>query len=303
MKHNYFFTHALCFWLLGSSLTLALDPSQTPSSALDKAMQIKGHSTSDEAVSEDGGNLSVLKKGPKALRYHFGIFNDVEYQSNANLEGNGGKGSAVWFPGLEAGVVWNFAQRWSWESAVSAEAGIYSSLENQDYWGVNLRNQLKFTLDKKLPFLYAGPDLYRYQSFDTGDEISRAVAPKVGLGYGYLFQDTQTNLFSDIRYQHHFVTSAADTSRDTIRVLAGVTQQLVQNVFLQGYYEYRFSDYEDAFGREDSRHTFGGSLIWEATRNLSLRLNTSFIDNDSTDANAAFQTINTGLGSALTWSF
>jgi opacity protein-like surface antigen len=281
----------------------ALDPSQIPGSTLDQAMKVKNSAVNEDALNEDGGNLKVLQQKSSALRYHFGIFSDVEYQSNANLDGNSGKGSAVWFPGAEAGLIWKLSPQWSVESTASAEAGIYSSVEEQDFWGVSLRSNLKYRPGANLPYIYAGPDFYRYQSFDTGDEISRAVAPKVGIGYGHLFDRTKTYLFSDLRYQHHFVTSEADTNRDTVRVMLGLTQQLVESWFVQGYYEYRFSDYDDGFKRQDSRHTLGASLIWEATKNLSLRLNTSFIDNDSNDPNAQFQTINTGMGSSLVWRY
>ncbi|NJK92428.1 MAG: outer membrane beta-barrel protein [Blastochloris sp.] len=293
---------SLCTLLALTTQAAQVDPSQTPGSALDQAMRIK-RSPTEQALNEDGGNLNELKRSGKNFNYHFGLFSDIEYQSNANLDGNGGKGAAVWLPAAEAGLTWKFAPQWSLSSTASADAGLYTDVDEQNYWGLNLRNEIKYSLGSNLPHFYAGPDFYRYQSLDTGDEISLAFAPKVGVGYGYLMDRSKTYLFSDVRYQHHFVNSPIDTSRDTVRVMLGLTQQLTESWFAQAYYEYRFSDYDDLLGREDSRNTVGLSLIWEATRNLSLRLNTNFIDNDSNDPNASFQTFNTGLGSALIWRY
>lgn len=296
---------SLAFILVGTLATVVAAPVDPVNSVLDRAMQTKKSDNRDSATFEDGGNLNLLKNTAKAVAFHVGVHSDVEYQSNADLDGNSGKGSAVWFPSTELGLRWKIAPKWSLDSTAGASAGLYSSAEEQNFWGVTSNTVLKYSLGRNLPFFYAGPDLYRYQSFDTGDEISRGVAPKAGMGYSYRIEKSKTNIFSDIRYQHHFVSPSdrnRDQDRDTVRVMLGLTQQIADNLFVQGYYEYRFSDYT-SFGREDSRNTVGASLIWEATRNLSLRLNTSFIDNDSTDEIAQFQTINTGMGSSLIWRF
>jgi len=302
MKHlrNFLFCLSL------AATAHAATPSDSVNLALDRAMQIKNTGSAESAILEDGGDIQLLKQQASTpFKFHVGIFNDVEYQSNANLDGNSGKGAAVWLPGAEVGLDWDIAPKWSLQSTLGAEAGMYSDVEEQNYWGLSSKTSLKYSFGRNLPNLYAGPDFYRYQSFDTGDEISLGVAPKVGMGYGYMIEKSKTYLFSDVRYQRHFVSPSDgnnDQDRHTVRVILGVSQQVANGLFALAYYEYRYSDY-DAFNREDSRNTVGGSLTWEATRNLSLRLNASFTDNDSTISAAEFQSLNAGMGSSLIWFF
>lgn len=280
-------------------------PVDPVNSVLDRTLQEKRSDSSDSPTNQDGGDLDQLKRTKKPVKFRVGIYNDVEYQSNADRGGNSGKGSAVWLPGTEAGLNWKIAPQWFLESVVSASAGLYSSTEEQNFLGLTSKTVLRYHLGKHLPFIYAGPDLYRYQSLDTGDETNRGVAPKVGISYGHRFKKTKTLLFSDIRYQHHFVSPAGNNrsqDRDSVRIVLGVTQQLTDRLFAQAYYEYSYLDYS-SIERIDSRNTLGGSLIWEATKNLSLSLSASFTDNDSSNAASQFQTINTGMGSSLIWRF
>ena len=100
----------------------------------------------------------------------------------------------------------------------------------------------------------------------------------------------------------HFYTDPAANERDEITASAGLTKQLTERLYAQGFYEYRFANYEDG-GREDQRHYLSASLIYLFSDAVRANVGVSFIDNDSNRPGADYQTVNTGLGSSLSWEF
>jgi hypothetical protein len=291
----------LLFGCLGAKLVAEpVDPADR-TRLRDSGASLSG-TQKDAAAFEDGGDMTELKRqATKEVFYRLGLFNDIEYQSNADLQGNGGSGAVLFNPGVEGGLTWDFAPQLKLDVSGRVESGIYEGISDQDYWGADSAVKLKYQYSKYYPEFYVGPRLYRFQSFDDGDLLSEAVMAVTGLNYGYNIRQTGTYPFVNLQYQHQWVTPSA-LERDVYRATVGVTQELYKALFLQAYYEYRYSDYQNT-NRSDRRNILGSALIWQPLSYLTLRLNFNFIDNDSSVERAQYQTFNGGLGSALSWKF
>ena len=254
----------------------------------------------DEALLEDGGDPSELSRAERALRSRVVVTNDLVYQSNAALDGRGGEGDFVWFPGVGGTATYKLSEKVSLEGRAALQAGLYADLTELDFWGVSGEALARRAIGGDWS-VYGGLEAYDYQSLDDGDDLSRALAPKAGLGYLRYYAASRTYGFADIGVRHPYTDPASD-ERDEFTVSLGVTRQLADRLYAQGFYEYRFANYEDG-GREDHRHYIGASLVYLFSDTLRANVGVSFVDNDSNRAGADYQTVNTGLGSSVSWEF
>ena len=264
------------------------------------AMGRETAASSDEALREDGGNPDELTRLERALRMRVNVNNDFAYQSNAELDGRGGEGDFVWFPGVAGSATYKLSDKVSLEGRAALEAGLYADLTDLNVWGASAELLGRYDLGASWS-AYAGAEVYDYQSLDDGDDLSRSFTPEAGLSYGRYYAASRTYAFAKLGVKHHYADPAAN-ERDEVAVSVGASKQVAEKLHVQGFYEYRFADYEDG-GREDQRHYVSASLIYLFNESVRASLGVSFVDNDSNIAGADYQSVNTGLGSSLSWEF
>lgn len=265
------------------------------------ALAREGSTTApDEALLEDGGNPDELTRAERALRSRVSVTNDLVYQSNAELAGRGGEGDFVWFPSVGGTATYKVSDTLSLEGRAALQAGFYADLTELDFWGVSGEILGRRALAGNWS-VYGGLEAYDYQSLDDGDDLSRALAPAAGLSYLRYYAASRTYGFADIGVKHHYTDPASD-ERDEITASIGLTKQIGDKLYAQGFYEYRFANYEDG-GREDHRNYLSAFLIYLFSDSVRGSVGISLVDNDSNRAGADYQSVNTGLGSSVSWDF
>lgn len=252
------------------------------------------------AASEDGGDYSKLVISRYVVDYRAFVLNDFEFQTNADLSGNAGEASFVWLPTVGATANVKFNSPFSIEATAALQAAFYADVSNLDFWGVNVVANLNYEISPNWT-AYVGPELYNYQSLDGGGELSSGVAPTVGIRHTHAI-NARSTLFAGARYQHHFV-SPSSAERDVWSGNVGVIHQFSGTCFGQGFYEYRYSDYMNAGGRQDWRNTVGVAAIYVPSKKVRVSTGVTFSNNDSTVSVAEFRALNIGIGTSLTWDF
>lgn len=256
-------------------------------------------SAEEDALVEDGGDLAALTRLERAPRTRLAVVNDFVYQSNAELSGKGGEGDFVWFPAIVGGLTYKLSDRLTIEAQAALQAGFYADLQDFDFWGVSGQALVRRELAAGWS-LYGGALAYDYQSLRGNGTLVRAFAPTAGFGYSRYYAASSTFAFADLGVKKHFTSPSAD-DRAEYSASLGFSRQLADRLHLQAIYAYRFADYDN--GRHDQRHQIGASLIYLFNDTIRASLGVNFVDNDSNAFGADYQTVNTGLGSSLTWNF
>jgi hypothetical protein len=254
----------------------------------------------DEALHEDGGDPAALIRSERAWRSRLSIDNELAYQSNAEFDGRGGESDFVWFPSVAGSATYRVSDLLSIEGRAALQSGVYADLTELDFWGVTGEVLARRGLGADWS-VYGGVEAYDYQALENGDSLSRALAPAAGFTYQRYYAASRTSAFADIGVKHRYTNPASD-ERDEFKLALGVTRQIADQVYAQGYYEYRYANYEEG-GREDQRHFLGASLIYLFSDSLRASLGVSFIDNNSNQPGADYQTFNAGLGTSVSWEF
>lgn len=295
MKTSRFYSLLLAAGLTATAFA-QIDPSADTRPGLqnDPARQLQS------TAAEDGGDYSKLVIARYVVDYRAFVLNDFEYQTNADLSGNAGEQSFVWLPTVGATANVKFNSPFSIEATAALQAAFYADVSNLDFWGVDAVANLNYEISPNWT-AYVGPEIYNYQSLDGGGELSTGVAPTVGIRHTHAI-NARTTLFAGARYQHHFV-SPSSAERDVWSGNVGVVRQFSSTCFARGFYEYRYSDYQNAGGRQDWRNTVGVSGIYVHSKQLRISTGVTFSNNDSTVSVAEFRAFNIGVGSSLTWDF
>lgn len=244
--------------------------------------------------------------------FKVGLLQDFVYESNANLNGNGGEGSFSYNPTVFFKAETRLTDQLRLDSSVNWTSTWYSDLDDRDFWGISGRVMLNYQPFDKWPEFYAGPELNRFEAWDDGDEISKSVAAVAGLRNNVRLAQG-THLFYNLRYSHRWM-DPSQFERDQVNIIVGFTQRLAKGLFLQPSYSFGWYDYEDNFAdrqagagvfvsREDLRHEFSLALIYRLNECFTFRLSGSFVDQDSTLSRANYQNFSTGLNSGIIYNF
>jgi hypothetical protein len=287
--------------LVGCLASAQTNPSYDPTTQ--RLLAESQVATADEAIlNEDGGNPRQLI-GHRAQRLRVTVFThqDIEYQTNADLNGRAGEGSLVYFPAAGVKMDYRLKPTLSLTGRVQAEAGIYDDVPDRDFWGVSGDARLNYRPQGRGTTLYIGSEAHNYESLKAEGHLSGGVAPLAGIGYVRYLPRASTHVFADVHGQYHFTTSEA-SERVQYTASIGATRLLTSNVYLQGYYATSHADYEDT-DRRDRRNIIGLNLVYSPRDTLQLRTGVTFIDSDSTLPAAEYQSVNYGLGGTLAWRF
>ena len=258
------------------------------------------------AVDEDLGPIEEAPDGKTAApaeeplsKFRSSVGLRTDFTSNAKLSGDHSSGDVLFLPNLEFGFNTKLGQQFAFDIAAKVESVLYAKFDERAFIGYSVPMTLEWRPRPNLPRIYIGAEPYRYDSFDTGNRVTQAIGTSAGTDYGYAFNGGKSLAFIGYTYTHYFSDPSAD-NRNTNRGIVGVAHQFKPQFYGQLFYAYEYSDFEDV-SRHDSRHVVALNFIYQFNRHLFGNVGGSFIDNDSSQARASYQSVIGSLG--VTWQF
>ncbi len=250
---------------------------------------------------EDIGAIEAAEGEGTASRLKFraSVATRADYTSNAKLSGNHGSGDVLFLPTVELGLNAPLGHGFSFDVAVKLEAAAYSRFDERGFIGYSAVTTLDWRPKPNLPRIYIGAEPYRYDSFDTGDLLTQALGLTAGTDWGFAFNGGNSLAFIGYSFTDYLADPNID-DRFSHRGTVGLVHQFKPQLYGQAYYQYQYTDFQEV-DRRDSRHIFGVSLTYQINRRLFTSLTGSFVDNDSTQNLASYQSAGASLG--LTWQF
>jgi hypothetical protein len=252
-----------------------------------------------ESVTTDGKSSKEVAPPEARTKFRFNVGARASYTSNAQLSGNHSSSDVIFMPSLEAGMRTNLGRGFGFDAVARVESGIYADYHDRTFVGYSVQTTLDYRPRPHLPRIYIGAEPYRYDSFDRGERITQAIGVSAGTDWGYAFNQGNSLLTLGYNFTEYFSDPTVDT-RSTHRGVIGITHTLRPQLYAQLFYQYQWSDYENV-DREDSRHIASLSFIWQINRHLFANLSGTFVDNDSDQLRASFQSAGASVG--LSWQF
>lgn len=248
-----------------------------------------------EASSADGKSVAKETVPVEPVKhFRFNIGTRAQYTSNAKLTGDHDSNDVIFFPTIEGGYNTKLGDYFSFDSALRIESGLYSDNTNRSFIGYSLQSTLDFRPRPNLPRVFVGFEPYRYDNFHKKGLITEALAVSAGTDYGIGFNNGKSLLFVGYTFANHFANPTSD-NRWVNTAIVGLTHQFLPTLTGQLYYQYEKSDYYN-YDRDDSRNTIGLSLSYQLTRRIFTTLSGSWVDNNSSDERASYQSAGGALG-------
>lgn len=248
-----------------------------------------------EAAPSDGKAVAKeIVPAEPVKHFRFNVGTRANYTSNAKMSGDHDSNDVIFFPTIEGGYNTKLGQYFTFDSALRLESGIYSDNTNRSFIGYSLQNTLDFRPRADLPRVFVGFEPYRYDNFHKSGLITEALAVSVGTDYGVGFNNGKSLLFVGYTFANHFSNPTSD-DRWVNTATVGITHQFLPTLTGQAYYQYEKSDYYN-YDRDDSRNTVGLSLTYQLTRHIFTTLSGSWVDNNSSDERASYQSAGGSLG-------
>jgi hypothetical protein len=291
----------------GMSLTaLGADPA---SNRIVQATQLfRDVTVQPPQVVEDLGDIRPLADRSILRRIRFTTSLYGEFVSNAEAIGNHTSGDFLFIPTVSAALEQQLGHGVSLDFNVRTEAFIYAIYDELSFWGFSGSLLLRYQPTNEWPKFYAGIEPYWYSNIHkgsrgaeirTGSSISNALAVSAGIDKDWAFNRDQTILFVGYNLSHFFSSPATD-NRTSHRFTVGLTQQIRPSLFGQVFYSYQFLDYTDV-NRRDSRNFVGMNLVYQFDEHWFTKASTYFVDNNSSQSVASYQTF--GIGLAVGYNF
>lgn len=248
-------------------------------------------------VAEDIGDFSPAEEGETEQtavpsKFRVTVTTGAEYTSNARRMGSHGSDDVVWTPALEVGYATPLGHGFSLDAIARVDAALFSDHHEQSFGGYSSSLFLNYRCRPNLPRIYAGSEAYRFER-RFGDKITQAAVPKIGIDHGIAFNKDRSAVFFGYDYGI-FLTSPDLDSRDAHRLIAGLSHQAAPSVFVQTFYSFMFSDY-DEYRREDSRNLVALNVIYQFTPHFFGTLTTSYQHNHSTFELASYESVTAGV--------
>jgi len=221
----------------------------------------------------------------------------AQYTSNAILSGNHGSDDFLFLPTVEVGYHTPLGKHFSFDLSAKIESAIFGDHSDRSFVGYSALATLDYTFKPGLPRLYVTVEPYRYDAFDSGELATSAVGFIGGVDWGRGFNAGRSVVFAGYSFAGYIADPSVD-SRTAHRAVLGLAHQIRSNLTAQAYYAYQYSDYTD-FGRNDHRNVLSGNLIYQFAEHFFGTLNTSWVNNDSTQNHASYQGFGAGLGLTL----
>ncbi len=257
----------------------------------------KSFSTSQQSTTsvED---LGVIEE-EAAVKFRGDVSTVGTYTSNAKLTGNHASGDFLFFPTVEGGVNAKLGKGFTFDLDAKIESAVYSRFDERSFIGYSATTTLDWRPKPNLPRIYIGAEPYRYDSYDNGGLISQAIGLTAGTDWGFGFNNGNTLAFFGYSFTHYYADPGIDTLSQN-RVLAGITHHIAPKLYGQLIYAFQHSNYDEV-SRRDLRHIAIVNLSYQINAHLFTTLSGNFVDNDSTQLRASYQSAGASLG--LTWQF
>jgi hypothetical protein len=226
--------------------------------------------------------------------FRFNVGTRAQYTSDAKMTGDHDSSDVIFFPTIEAGYNTKLGPQFSFDSALRIESGIYSDNTNRSFIGYSLQNTLDFRPRPNLPRVFIGFEPYRYDNFDKEGLITEALALSAGTDYGIGFNHGKSLAFIGYTFANHFANPTSD-NRQVNTAIVGLTHQFLPKLTGQAYYQFENSHFYDV-ARDDSRNVIGLSLTYQLTRRIFTTLSGNWVDNNSSDERASYQSAGAALG-------
>jgi hypothetical protein len=221
------------------------------------------------------------------------------YTSNAQLSGNHGSGDFLFFPTIEGGFNTMLRNGFTFDVAARIDSGLYARYDERAFIGYGLTTTLDWRPKPNAPRLFISAEPYRYDNFDKGGKLTQAIGMAAGTDWGIPFNNGNSMAFVGYNFTHYLSDPSMD-SRNAHRAVVGVTHTIRPQVYGQMLYAFNYDNYTD-FDRRDFRHVIAANLTWQVNRHLFTTLSGTFIDNDSDQLRASYQSAGAAL--QLTWQF
>jgi hypothetical protein len=254
-----------------------------------------------EATGEtyDGKTAVAPPADEMRSKFRFSASTRAAYTSNAQLSGNHGSGDFLFFPTIEGGYNVPLKNGFSFDAAARIESGIYARYDERTFIGYGATMTLDWRPRPTAPRIYISAEPYRYDNIDLGGLLTQAVGMTAGTDWGIPFNNGNSLAFIGYTYTYYLSDPSKDT-RNSNRGVIGVTHTLAPQVYAQLLYTYAYDNYT-GFDRHDSRQIVGANVTWQVNRHLFATLSGSFVDNDSTQNKASYQSAGGAL--QLTWQY
>ncbi len=252
-----------------------------------------------EGVTSDGKTDKEIAPPESRTKFRFNVGARASYTSNAQLSGNNSSNDVIFMPSIEAGLTTDLGHGFGFDAVARVESGLYADYDERAFVGYSLQTTLDYRPRPNLPRVYIGAEPYRYDSFDRGERITQAVGLSAGTDWGFAFNGGNSLFTVGYSFTEYLSDPTIDT-RFTHRGIIGVTHTLRPQLYAQLFYQYQWSEYEN-LDREDSRHIASLSFVWQMNRHLFATLSGTFVDNDSNQLRASYQSTGASLG--LNWQF
>jgi hypothetical protein len=245
-------------------------------------------------ASKDGKD-SKSAPPPPPSKWSFNFDARANFTTNARLSGNHASNDFIFFPNLGAEYKTPLGHGFAFDSLTRIESGIYADHTERAFVGYSQTDTIEYRLKPNLPRIFIGVEPYRYDGFDGQGRITEAIGTSVGTDYGYGFNNGNSLLFVGYSYTDYFSDPEMD-NRLTHTATVGFSQVIRPKLIMQAYYQYVHDLYPDTGRRQDSRNELGINFTYQQTKNLFWTLSGTFVDNDSNQLRASYQSAGLSLG-------
>ena len=286
MARSFSLTVAIPAWIAILSVTSVAEAGKSTQAPRTAA------AAQDQDVTDDLGDMKEPVEKPVEFRGNINAH--VDYTSNAKQTGNHTSGDVLFFPTISAGLNAKLGKKVTFDLEAKVESIFYARYDERAFAGYSFAATLDYRPKANMPRIYVGLDPYRYDSFDTGDLISQAVGLSAGTDYGFAFNNGNSLALVGYTFTNYFTDPHMD-SRSAHKAVVGVTHKLGEKLYGQALYMYQFTDYQEV-DREDSRHIALVNVTYQINKHLFSNVSATFVDSDSTQDKASYQSVGTSLG-------
>lgn len=252
-----------------------------------------------EKVQEDIGDIRPADNAPLSSYFHGEASVTTQYTSNAPLYHSRDEADFLIAPMLRGQFAAPLNKFFTLDLEARLEDFTYASHQDLGFWGFSGNANLEYRYKPSGPRFYVGVEPYYYFSYASGNRLTSAIAPVVGVDQNLSINRGKTLVYLGYHFGDYFSSPGIDT-RQSHTVTASLTQQLRPDLYAQFYWELQYSRYT-TFGRDELRDVVGVSLIHQFNPRTYLSLFVNYVDNASNNSLAKYTTANTGI--SLVWQY
>ncbi|MEM9445945.1 MAG: hypothetical protein AAGA18_11415 [Verrucomicrobiota bacterium] len=260
-----------------------------------------------EEIYADSGMLDLLIVKDFKTRMFLSLFNDLEYHSNANFDDGDGEGSFVHDIAIQFYTTTNMPnETFTIDTLTRVNNLIYEGVDEQNRWGVFNRIYGTYHPEYKwIPDVFFGPEVFRYQSWDTGKRTSASIGPTIGVSdYFTLNSKTNTGIYYLYKYNARFYQPGEFDHHSNL-VNIGIRQFFFENkLMIEPYYSFYVYDYMHS-NRLDLQHYAGINVSYRFSDEFTAKLGFTWTNNESSlaDNEADYEDYSGGMTTSLTYRF